>query len=260
MFFVDPYRGVAVGTGGMILRTSNGGTSWTRVSTSPATGLSFTAVACQSGGGRCWAVGSGVAAIGSASSPTWTVVSVPGTGGICAGTTDACLNGVALASSDEHWAVGGGGDIFAQFDYRVGGWSPQLNLGAAYFAAIACTQPGVNGHGHCIAVGDAAGRLLIYYTFDSGSWWTAPSSVNARFPPLAGVAVLAGAGVHGRAWAVGAGGAILRTPNGGAAWVRERAPTLQSLDAVTCPNNASAYSPRLVCVAVGAAGTIITRR
>jgi photosystem II stability/assembly factor-like uncharacterized protein len=262
VFFIGPYRGLAVGAGGTILQTKNSGKRWTTISMSPATTLSFNAVSCQPGGARCWAVGSGVAAVGSASSSTWTLFTVAGTGGSCAGTTNACLNGVSFASLDEHFAVGGGGDIFAQFDYlSTMRWFAQLNLGSGYFTAIACTQPGVNHHGHCIAVGnDLAGHFLIYVTFASGSPWTAPGSVKAALSPLNGVAVLRGVSARGLAWAVGEHGLILRTPNGGSNWVRKRAPGVQSLEAVTCPNNASAYKPKLVCVAVGKQGTIITRR
>ena len=258
--FVGPSRGLAVGAGGTILATGSGGAHWTRISTRPATRLGFNAVTCQPRGTRCWAVGSGVAAIGSVTSASWTLFTVHGTSGTCAGTTNACLNGVSLASPDEHWAVGGGGDIFAQFDYRSRLWFSQLSLGSGYFTAIACTPARIAGHGHCIAVGtdNSTAHQRIYMTVTSGSRWTPPSSPpNGTLPALRGVAVLRGAPPTGDAWAVGDHGLIVRTGNGGASWVREPSGVTSGLQAISCPN--VSYPRRQLCVAVGSGGTILTR-
>lgn len=254
--FVSPTQGWAVGSGGTILMTVNGGRSWSGIGTTTPTGT-FNAVACQPNGGRCWAVGAAAYARGLPPTSPWTTLTIPGTGGTCAGMTYACLNGVALANTDEHFAVGGGGSIFTQFDYVSQSWLPQLSRGAGYFAAVSCTPTPIH-QGHCIAVGTdpAFTGGMIYSTFTSGSPWSPPLTVPVPLPRLNGVSTLLGAPATGSAWAVGDGGAILQTPDGGVTWFPESSPTNHTLNAVSCPNTAN---PTLVCVAVGVDGTILTR-
>jgi photosystem II stability/assembly factor-like uncharacterized protein len=254
-----------------ILQTTNGGASWTPVTiiippgTKFNSGNSLNAVACQPNAGRCWAVGSGVAALGAPPTSPWTLVTIHGTGGTCAGTTNACLNGVAVSSDDEHFAVGGGGDIYRQFDYISPSWSPQLNLGAGYFAAVACTPTVTNFDGRCIAAGTnptfAGG--WIYYTFTSGTPWAPVTTPPTPLPRLNGVStlpVLFPTTGGPWAWAVGDGGSILRvgvTATGLVYWVAESSPTGRTLNGVSCADT-STPTP-VVCVAVGAHGTILTR-
>lgn len=247
----------AVGADGTILESLSPWTPWHRVATRPRTTESFNGITCQANGGRCWAVGDGVAALGTppASSPTpaWPLISIPGVGGAhCGISPDACLNGVAVASTDEHFAAGGGGNVFAQFDYRGSGWRDQLSLGAGYFAAIACSPSRVVGRGHCITVGTSRNlaRDRIDLTFDSGARWLQPRTPrNGSLPALHGIAIPAVQSAR-EAYAVGDAGTILATGNGGTTWARQPSPTHRELLAVTCPSGAVA------CVAVGAVGTI----
>ena len=254
----------AVGDQGTILFEKNG-LPWIVVSpTSPSTTLPFSAVACQSVV-RCFAVGTAVAAeltFAGATSP-WQLITIPGPpGSTCGpgGPPNACLRGVAFGNSDEHFAVGGGGNVYAQFDYRGQTWTNQISLGAGYFTSISCGPPSIAGDSHCITVGTdntlAASR--IYLTSDSGATWVpAASPPEGSLPPLRGVSVLRGAPATGHAWAVGDHGTILRTDDGGKTWVKEASPTSADLLGVTCP---ATPHPPLLCLAVGAGGTILARR
>ncbi len=250
----------AVGDNGTILFEKNG-LAWVATSTTPATTQPFEAVACQANGQRCWAVGFAVAAEFDSSlfpSTGWgliTILGPPGTQCGPGGPQNACLRGVALGNTDEHFAVGGGGNIFAQFDYHGQSWSNQLSLGAGYFTSIACFPGTLAGRSRCITVGSDASlvRDRIELTSNSGSsWLPAASPAEASLPVLRGVAVL-----HystALAFSVGDGGTILRTLDAGTTWSRETSPTKAGLEAVSCPNTSS---PRLVCVAVGQGGTVL---
>ncbi len=252
---------LAVGDGGTLLYSLNALSGWTPVGIAPATTRPLNAIACLPGGGRCLAVGDAVAAVGApaTSRSVWHQLSIPGpTGGTCAGGAEACLNGVALASAGQQFVVGGGGAIEAQFDAHGGGWRSQLNLGAGYFTAISCTPGAAPGRGHCLAVGTdpSLAHSRIRFTFDSGATWSAPvAPADGSLPALRGVAVLGGAAAGGPAWAVGDHGTILATADGGRHWTLDQSPTTQDLLAVSCPDR---RAPRLICIAVGSGGTIVT--
>ena len=254
----------AVGDQGTILFEKNGLPWIVEPPTSPPTTLPFSAVACQSAT-RCFAVGTAVAAeltFASAASP-WQLVTILGpSGSTCGpgGPPNACLRGVAFGNGDEHFAVGGGGNVYAQFDYQGPTWTNQISLGAGYFTSISCGPPSIAGRSHCITVGtdDTLAASRIYLTFDSGtSWAPATSPPEGSLPPLRGVSVLQRAPAAGRAWAVGDHGTILRSDDGGRTWVKEASPTSADLLGVTCP---ATPDPPLLCLAVGAGGTILARR
>ena len=254
----------AVGDQGTILFEKNGLPWMVEPPTSPPTTEPFSAVACQSAS-RCWAVGTAVAAELTFADPTspWQLITILGPpGSTCGpgGPPNACLRGVALGNGDERFAVGGGGNVYAQLDYRGPSWANQISLGAGYFTSISCGPPSLAGHSHCITVGtdDSLTASRIYVTFDSGSTWVPASAPpEGSLPPLRGVSVLRGSPASGRAWAVGDGGTILRTDDGGRTWTKETSPTSADLLGVTCP---ATSGPPLVCLAVGAGGTILARR
>lgn len=254
----------AVGDQGTILFEKNQLPWMVESPTSPPTTEPFSAVACQSAS-RCDAVGTAVAAELTFANPTspWQLVTILGpSGSTCGpgGPQNACLRGVAVGNADEHFAVGGGGNIYAQFDYRGPSWTNQISLGAGYFTSISCGPPSIAGHSHCISVGtdDTLAASRIYVTFDSGTTWTpAASPPEGSLPPLRGVSVLRGARADGLAWAVGDRGTILRSDDGGRTWSRETSPTSADLLGVSCP---ATSNPPLVCLAVGAGGTILARR
>ena len=253
----------AVGDQGAILFTKNG-LPWV----SEATGLTsdpFSAVACQVNYGSCWAVGTAVAAeydpaFGGNGWRLVTILGPPGSKCGPGGPPNACLRGVAVGNADEHFAVGGGGNIYDQFDYQRPGWSNTVSLGAGYFTSVACGPASANGHSHCIAVGtdDILAASRIYVTFDSGaSWVPATSPAEGALPPLRAVSVLAGAPADGLAWAVGDRGTLIRSGDGGRTWAKETSPTRADLLGLSCPDMTT---PPVACVAVGAGGTILVRR
>ena len=255
----------AVGDHGTVLFTKNG-LPWTSsIPVNPATSYPFDAVACQANFARCWAVGTAVAAEWDPAfgGNGWKLISILGPAGSeCGpgGPPDACLRGVAVGNADEHFAVGGGGNIYDQFDYQGQGWSNTVSLGAGYFTSVACGPASADGHSHCIAVGtdDSLAASRIYVTFDSGaSWVAATSPPEGALPPLRAVSVLAGSPADGLAWAVGDRGTIIRSGDGGRTWAKEDAPTTADLLGLSCPDLAG---PRVACVAVGAGGTILVRR
>ena len=260
-----PLKCFAAGDDGTLL-DSQGGGPWRRATPRPLTSYPFSAIACQPGGSRCWAVGTAVAA---EYDPTafggdgWRLITVLGPAGSeCGpgGPQNACLRSVALGNTNEHFAVGGGGNIYQQFDYQGQGWSNTVSLGAGYFTSISCGPPAAAGHSHCIAVGtdSSLSASRIYVTFDSGANWS-PASAPAEgaLPALRGVSVPPGAGAHGLAWAVGDQGTIIRSENGGLDWVKEASPTAADLEAVDCPGTEVARAVRLWCLAVGQGGTIL---
>ena len=253
----------AVGDQGTVLFTKNG-LPWTSIPVNPATSNLFSAVACQANGQRCWAVGTAVAAeYEAAGGNGWRLITILGPAGSeCGpgGPPNACLRGVAVGNADEHFAVGGGGNIYDQFDYQGQGWSNTVSLGAGYFTSVACGPASGNGHSHCITVGtdDSLAASRIYVTFDSGaSWVPATSPAEGALPPLRAVSVLAGAPADGLAWAVGDRGTMIRSGDGGRTWAKEASPTTADLFGLSCPDLAG---PRVACVAVGAGGTILVRR
>ena len=260
-----PLACFAAGDDGTLL-ASQGGGPWRRATPSPLTSYPFSAVACQAGGSRCWAVGTAVAAEydpRAFGGDGWRLITVLGPAGSeCGpgGPENACLRSVALGNTDEHFAVGGGGNIYQQFDYRGQGWSNSVSLGAGYFTSISCGPPAAAGHSHCVAVGtdSSLSASRIYVTFDSGANWSpARAPAEGALPPLRSVSVPPGAGAHGLAWAVGDQGTIIASDDGGLNWVKESSPTAADLEAVDCPATALAPGARLWCVAVGQGGTIL---
>jgi photosystem II stability/assembly factor-like uncharacterized protein len=252
----------AVGNEGTILFEKNGLPWIVESPTSPPTSQPFLALACESPT-RCWAVGPAVAAeltFANPSSP-WQLITILGPpGSTCGpgGPPNACLQGVALGNNDEHFAVGGGGNIYAQFDNVGPTWTNQISVGAGYFTSISCGPFSTDGHSHCIAVGtnNSLAASRIYVTFDSGRSWTAATSPpEGALPPLRGVSVLRGALAKASAWAVGDAGTIIHTTDGGTSWTSEASPTHADLLGLACPN-----TPSLVCLAVGSRGTILARR
>ena len=255
----------AVGDGGTVLFEKNG-LGWRKAGTSPATTRPFEAVACQADGLRCWAVGEAVAAELDPALPGtgWSLITILGPAGSeCGpgGPQNACLNGVALAGTDEHFAVGGGGNVYAQFDYQGPSWSNQISLGAGYFTSIACDPGTLAGQSTCVAVGTdpSLSRDRIERTTDSGtSWLPATSPAEGTLPALRAVAVVRGA-AH-QAFAVGDAGTIVASLDDGATWTTEPSPTTASLQAIACPSTTSPAGGRLVCLAVGEGGSILALR
>jgi len=265
--FAGASDGWAVGAGGTILHTGEGGATWTAQTSPPGTpdlaaatfaGASdgwavgdggtilhtgdggatwtaqtsgttqdLTAVSCA-GATTAWVVGTGGTILHTTNGITWTAQTVP------PGTPD--LTGVAFAGASDGWAVGAGGTIWHTSD---GGttWVPEsAPVGTPDLTAVACT-----GATTAWAVG--AGGTILHTT--GGTTWV-PESAPVATPDLSGVAFAGGMA----GWAVGAGGVILHTGDGGDTWTAQTSPTAQDLAAVAFADS------RRGC-AVGGAGVVI---
>ena len=261
----DDAHGWAVGDGGTILSTQDGGATWTAQTSNTTQNLHAVAF---SDGAHGWAAGDGGTIVSTQDGGTmWTAQSsnatrnlhavvfsdgahgwTVGDGGTILGTTDGgatwvpqasgttqTLHAVAFSDDAHGWAVGDGGTILNTGD---GGatWAQQTSGTTQNLHALAFAD-----RSHGWAVGDG-GTILT--TTDGGATWIAQTSGVTQALEAAAF------GDYARGWAVGAGGTLLHTSNGGATWAAQISDTTENLDGV-----AFADAERgLIC---GAAGTIL---
>ncbi|MHB8894341.1 MAG: DUF5719 family protein [Candidatus Geothermincolia bacterium] len=184
--FYDSDHGWACGTQGTILRTVDGGSTWTVQNSTVTADLNAVyaldathAVAVGAGGavvfwdGALWNAGD-------------------------AGVPHEDFYGVCAADTTHVWAVGVSGAI--RF-YDGGSWSSQ-DTGTEQLNAV--TAPDAN---HAWAVGNT-GTVLF---FNGSTWGEQESGTTANLYSVS-------APDNGNVWAAGASGAVLRSTNGGTAW------------------------------------------
>jgi photosystem II stability/assembly factor-like uncharacterized protein len=260
--------GVAVGEGGTLIRTTNGGAGWDPVSSPTSASLAGVAFASDSAGvavgasgtllrtgdaGASWspvdagtsaglsavefapggsglgvAVGDGGTVVRTTDSGSWSLRSTP---------TSATLRGVTFFDAEDGWAVGDGGTVLRTTD---GGesWSGHWASTSARLNAVRFVS-GSTGW----AVGDGG---TILRTVDGGWHWIAlPSGTKANLNGVYFADTL-----HG--WAVGSGRTVLRTVDGGISWVRQDSlPTLAGMRAITSLDGDTMWM-------VGESGTILS--
>ncbi len=230
--FASATAGWAVGVGGVIRATTDGGATWTAQTSGVTTDLHGVHFGSTMTG---WAVGAGgVIRVTTNGGTAWTAQ----TSGV---TTD--LHGVHFASATAGWAVGAGGRILATTN---GGatWTAQTSgvttdLHGVHFASTTAGW----------AVG-AGGRILA--TTNGGATWTAQTSgVTTDLHGVYFVSAMVG-------WAVGAGGVILATANGGATWTAQQSGTRQTLHAVHFQNATTGWASGVggVILATSSGGAI----
>ena len=228
-FTADGRTGWAVGDGGTILKTEDGGETWTPCTSDTRRWLrSVTFTADRRTG---WAVGNGGTILKTEDGgETWT----PRT----SDTTDS-LHSVTFASDGTTgWAVGNGGTILKTED---GGetWTPRTSDTTDSLHSVTFASDGTTGW----AVGNGG---TILKTEDGGETWTRRTSDTSQW--LRSVTFTAD-GTAG--WAVGNGGTILKTEDGGETWTRRTSDTSQWLRSVTFTADGTAGW------AVGNGGTIL---
>jgi photosystem II stability/assembly factor-like uncharacterized protein len=225
--FPTTTEGWAVGAGGVIIHTTDGGATWTTQTSGVATNLTRVAFVSATEG---WAVGaSGVIIHTTDGGATWTAQ----TSGV---TTQ--LNGVAFVSATEGWVVGASGVILHTTD---GGatWTAQTsgvttNLTRVTF--VSATEGWTVGQSG-----------VILHTTDGGATWTPQTSGITTV--LNGVVFVSPT----EGWVVGASGVILRTTDGGATWTAQTSGITTFLSGI-----ASATSPvGLELWTVGQSGVIL---
>jgi len=235
--FADAEAGFAVGQGGLILRTSNGGTDWENLDNG-LTANSFYG-AEMSGPGRVWVVGDIGTLLHSSNGGTgWVQQPVP---------TTNTLFSVSFVNASLGWAVGdlgtllrttnGGGtwtliptgytDIFfgvrfknASTGWIVGDygrilrtdnggttWTPQFSgtANALFYVDFLDSQ-----NGYCAGSGG-----VILKTTDGGSVWSLMNTGTSTTLYL-----VRGISQNGL-WAVGDSGIVLHSTNAGVTWERE---------------------------------------
>ncbi len=219
----DDVHGWAVGDGGTIVSTRDGGTTWTAQPSNTTQNLQAVVF---SDGTHGWAVGDGGTIVSTQDGgATWTAQP---------SNTTQNLRAVAFADGTHGWAVGDGGTILGTSD---GGttWTAQSDATtvALYGVAFADTAAGW-------AVGDSG---TILHTSDGGAHWAAQASGTSA--NLLALAFSAGQG-----WAVGQSGTILATSDGGATWIAQTSGVTQALEAAVFVDSARGW-------AVGAGGTLL---
>ncbi|HET6348643.1 MAG TPA: YCF48-related protein [Candidatus Krumholzibacteria bacterium] len=176
--------GWAVGGNGLVIRSADGGQTWT--SSSPATGTlnAVHFVSDQDG----WAVGNGGIAVHTTDGGDhWTQTS-PGTQN---------LNGVFFIDAGHGWMVGDGGKVLRT-----------TNGGATWVTSTPTTAALYDVFFTDSNLGWAVGKGVVLRTTDGGSMWSHASPTTAT---LRGVYFAdAQTGI-----AVGSGGVVLRSVNGG---------------------------------------------
>lgn len=221
--FADAGIGWAVGAGGTIRHTTDGGASWV----GQASGTSFNLYGVSfADANRGWVSAANDAILRTTNSgSTWTSISYGSN----------ALFGIASTDTNNVWAVGNGADIL----HSANGWTPwilQYNIpgqrlnGVAFANASNGWTVGANG--------------LILHTTNGGNAWAGQSSgTTASLYGVAFVDINTG-------WTVGAGGTIRHTTDGGATWTGQASGTTAGLYAVSFADANSGW-------AVGANGTIL---
>ena len=215
VFFKNANDGLAVGEGGTILKTTNGGQAWT-VQNPPAAAqnVNLRGVFFRTASDTAWAVGEGGVILTTADNgQTWTVQNLP------AAAQNANLHGVYFKNNTDGLVVGDSGTILKTTN---GGqaWTVQnppaaaqnANLRGVFFRTASDTA---------WAVGEGG---VILTTADNGQTWTVQNPPQNQ--PAVTTANLQG--VHfldiNNGLAVGEGGTILKTTDGGQAWTVQNPP------------------------------------
>ena len=253
-------HGWAVGAGGTILATTDGGATWRAQRSGTTETLNDVAFTDAENG---WATGDGVVLVtrdgGGAWRPLhsgtaryrsraffvdaahgWAPAAEPGAilattnGGVTWTArrtgTPAMLMSVAFIDAAHGWASGADaantwcGVILATLDggatWSAGSAEPLGPLMGVAF--IDATHGWVVGLG---GMGAKGTKGVILATTDGGATWSAWNSGTTEYPPLGGVAFIDA--THG--WAVGDGGTILATTDGGTTWTAQHSGTTEDL-------------------------------
>ncbi len=221
--FVNSKTGWAVGAGGTIRHTTNGGTTWTAQTSGTTQALYAVAFVDATKG---WAVGGrGTIMRTTNGGTTWTAQT--------SGTTQT-LYAVAFVDANNGWAVGGRGTIRRTTN---GGttWAAQTSGTTQTLYAVAFVDAN-NGW----AVG---GRGTVRRTTNGGTTWSS-QSVGGRQTLYDVTFSDVNSG-----WLVGSSGTIRHTTNGGASWSTQSSGTRQTLYAITFVTADDGW-------AVGSGGTI----
>lgn len=234
---IDELRSYAVGDGGTIVATTNGGQTWSPQS-SGTTAVLHDVFFLGNGGAslgkgitasRGWAVGNGGTILSTMNGGvTWTKQS--------SGTT-ADLMAVTFTDSQRGYAVGNGGTILSTMN-GGGTWATRPSQGGMTLTDVTFTDA-MRGY----AVG-SGGTILM--TQNAGATWSQQASGSGS--QLNSVSFVD----QSRGWAAGAGGTILSTTNGGGTWLP------QAMGAAGVDLSALTFLDAMRGFAVGAGGNLLS--
>jgi photosystem II stability/assembly factor-like uncharacterized protein len=200
-FAADDLHGWAVGTGGTILRTSDGGKNWQRTDNIRVK-AELHSVCVSSDGTRAVAVGDfGNVLRTDDGGKSWAGIPVAGIG--------ATLHTVDLSANGRNgWIVGDYGIILRSVDGGLT-WQKSENANTQNLQAVTFSSDDLHGW----AVGDDGAMLL---STDGGLEWQSASGIP-KSEYLQGVTFLSD-GRHG--WTVGDYGAVYQSADGGRNWLK----------------------------------------
>jgi len=211
--FATPDRGWAVGDGGVIVSTQDGGASWKPQASGTTQNLLSVHFATPD---RGWAVGDeGVIVSTQDGGASWK----PQTS-----ETSQTLLSVHFATPDRGWAVGGdlgGGGVIVSTQDGGASWKPQASGTRQRLLSVHFATPDRGW-----AVGGDPGRGVIVSTQDGGASWKPQTSGTSQTLYSVHFAT------PDRGWAVGLGGVIVSTQDGGASWKPQASGTPQTLTSV----------------------------
>ena len=228
-FTTDGNTGWAVGAGGMILKTQNGGKTWT--SRPSGTTMSLHSVTSTNDGNMGWAVGAGGMILKTQNGgETW----APRPSGTAKGLWSVTFTN----DGNMGWAVGDGGTILKT---QNGGetWTQHLSSTSMPLQSVTFTKDGNTGW--IVGVGGT-----ILKTQNGGETWT--QHLSSTSMPLQSVTFTKDGNTG---WIVGVGGTILKTQNGGETWTSRPSGTAMPLQSVTFTKDGNTGW------IVGAGGTIL---
>lgn len=226
VFFISSTTGWAVGGGGKIFKTEDGGATWRPQNAALTRGLNDVFFVDAS---RGWIVGdAGTILVTTNGGRTWETQTSPVT---------VNLNGVRFLNASQGWIVG-------NFDTAAGRTTILATTnGGASWSRVMAPLPEANlfgldvtndGGTQLTAVG-VGNQPTILRSTDGGTTWTAQSPPPALDPIVSLQAVeFVNASIG---WIVGTFGTVLSTTNGGATWTQRAAPVgSANLYAVAFPN------------------------
>ena len=234
--FVGDSYGWAVGDGGTILATSNGGSTWTPQTSGTSSNLFSVAFPDLVHG---WAVGAnGTILYTGDGGSTWTPQS--------SGFGSDNLVDITAPDSMHAWISGWG---------RCPSPCNRIILGTSNAGTLWTMQNSHGGYGIAFS-GDSYGWAVdgvgsIVATTNGGSMWNPQTSGTSQ--DLGGVAF---SGISD-GWAVGFNGTILGTTNGGGTWTPETSGTTSNLGGQQSGGPGVAFPDAMHGITVGTNGTIV---
>ena len=229
-------RCLAVGTGGTILLSADGGVTWTSRTVDPDDG--WGGVGCASVHLCVVVGGSGAIATSGDGGVTWT---------IRASATENQLNSVSCPSPRLCVAVGGfvgNGAIVTSADGGVT-WTNRSSHALYQLGSVSCPSERL-----CVAVGTTGSDGFIETSTDGGISWTSrdsgTDSIQLASVTCPSVQLCLAVGP----WSHNVNGLIITSTDGGSTWTSRSSGTVGTPWAITCSSISR-------CLAVGAGGTIV---